>query len=65
VPSGRGPTSLEAQIDFLKQLGADRLALSDLPLAGLQHFARRMAARKAAALARLPGPLAFLLIPPV
>lgn len=59
VPSGRGPTSLEAQIDkvgFLKELGADRLVLSDLPLAGLQHFARRMAARKTATLARLRDP---------
>jgi Domain of unknown function (DUF4158) len=45
VPSGKGPTSLEAQIEkvgFLKQLGADRLGLRDLPLAGLTHFARRM-----------------------
>jgi hypothetical protein len=35
VPSGKGPTSLEEQIEkvgFLKQLGADRLTLSDLPL---------------------------------
>jgi uncharacterized protein DUF4158 len=59
VPSGRGPTSLEAQIDkvgFLKELGADRLVLADLPLAGLQHFARRMMVRKAAALARLKDP---------
>jgi hypothetical protein len=35
VPSGRGPTSLEAQIDkvgFLKELGADRLVLADLRL---------------------------------
>jgi len=59
VPSGRGPTSLEAQIDkvaFLKELGADRLVFSDLPFAGLQHFARRMMTRKAAALARLKDP---------
>ena len=59
VPSGRGPTSLEAQIDkvgFLKELGADRLMLADLPLAGLQHFARRMMARKAAALTRIKDP---------
>jgi hypothetical protein len=39
APSGKGPTSLEAQIEkvsFLKQLGADRLVLRDLPLAGLE-----------------------------
>ena len=59
VPSGKGPTSLEAQIEkvgFLKQLGADRLVLPDLPLAGLKHFARRMMSRKAAALARIKDP---------
>ena len=59
VPSGKGPTSLEEQIEkvgFLKQLGADRLALSDLPLVGLKHFARRMMSRKAAALARIKDP---------
>ena len=59
VPSGKGPTSLEAQIEkvgFLKQLGADRLGLRDLPLAGLTHFARRMMSRKAAALARIKDP---------
>jgi hypothetical protein len=59
VPSGKGPTSLEAQIEkvsFLKQLGADRLVLRDLPLAGLEHFARRMMSRKAAALARIEDP---------
>src|SRR5271155_5453741 len=59
VPSGKGPTSLEAQIEkvgFLKQLGAERLGLRDLPLAGLTHFARRMMSRKAAALARIKDP---------
>jgi Domain of unknown function (DUF4158) len=59
VPSGKGPTNLEEQIEkvgFLKQLGADRLALSDLPLVGLKHFARRMMSRKAAALARIKDP---------
>ena len=59
VPPGKGPTSLEAQIEkvgFLKELGADRLVLSDLPLAGLKHFARRMTSRKAAALARIKDP---------
>ncbi|MGH7088524.1 MAG: DUF4158 domain-containing protein [Stellaceae bacterium] len=59
VPAGKGPTSLETQIakvGFLKELGANRLGLSDLPLAGLQHFARRMMGRKAAALARLKDP---------
>lgn len=59
VPAGKGPTSLETQIEkagFLKELGADRLVLSDLPLSGLQHFARRMMGRKAAALVRLKDP---------
>ena len=59
VPPGKGPTNLEAQIakvGFLKQLAADRLALADLPLAGLTHFARRMMSRKAAALARIKDP---------
>ena len=59
VPSGKGPTSLEEQIEkvgFLKQLGADRLALSDLPLVGLKHFARRIMSRKAAALTRIKDP---------
>jgi hypothetical protein len=59
VPPGKGPTSLEAQIEkigFLKELGAGKLALSDLPLAGLKHFARRMTSRKAAALARIKDP---------
>jgi Domain of unknown function (DUF4158) len=59
VPPGKGPTSLEAQIEkigFLKELGAEKLALSDLPLAGLKHFARRMTSRKAAALARIKDP---------
>ena len=60
VPPGKGPTSLAAQIekiDFLKELGAGKLALSDLPLAGLKHFARRMTSRKAAAaLARIKDP---------
>jgi hypothetical protein len=58
VPSGKGPTSLEAQTDKvgLKELGADRLVFSDLPLAGLKYFARRMMSRKAAALARIKDP---------
>ncbi len=59
VPPGKGPTRLEAQIEkisFLKDLGAGKLALSDLPLAGLKHFARRMTSRKAAALARIKDP---------
>jgi hypothetical protein len=52
VPSSRATQGLEEQIekvDFLKALGADRLILPDLPLAGLEHFARRMTSRKPAA----------------
>jgi hypothetical protein len=37
-------------------MGADRLVLSDLPLAGLKHFARRIMSRKAAVLARIKDP---------
>jgi hypothetical protein len=36
--------------------GADRLILPDLPLAGLEHFSRRMTPRKPAALARIKDP---------
>jgi hypothetical protein len=59
VPASKATRSLEQQaekIAFLKQLGADRLTLPDLPLAGLEHFARRMMTRKPAALRRLKEP---------
>jgi hypothetical protein len=59
VPSSRATKGLEEQIekvDFLKELGADRLILPDLPLAGLEHFSRRMTSRKPAALARIKDP---------
>ena len=59
VPSSKSAKSLEEQIEkvgFLKELGADRLALPGLPLAGLEHFAKRMMARKPAALGRLKDP---------
>ena len=44
------------KVSFLKELGADRLLLPDLPLAGLEYFARRMMSRKPAALARIKDP---------
>ena len=59
VPSSKAAKGLAEQIekvDFLKELGADRLVLPDLPLAGLEHFARRMMSRKPAALARIKDP---------
>ena len=59
VPSSKAAKGLEAQIEkiaFLKQLGADRLVLPDLPLVGLRHFAKRMATRKPAALVRVRDP---------
>ncbi len=59
VASSRATKGLEEQIeklDFLKELGADRLILPDLPLAGLEHFSRRMRSRKPAALARIKDP---------
>ena len=59
MPSSRAAKGLAEQIEkvgFLKELGADRLVLPDLPLAGLEHFARRMMSRKPAALARIKDP---------
>ena len=59
VPSSKATKGLEEQIEkvgFLKELGAARLVLPDLPLAGLQHFSRRMTSRKPAALARIKDP---------
>ena len=59
MPSSKAAKGLAEQIekvDFLKELGADRLILPDLPLAGLEHFARRMTSRKPAALARIKDP---------
>ncbi len=59
VPSSKAVKGLEAQIEkiaFLKQLGADRLVLPDLPLVGLRHFAGRMTTRKPAALVRVQDP---------
>lgn len=46
VPATRSARSLEeqiAKIRFLKELGADQLTLRNLPVTGLEHFARRMA----------------------
>jgi hypothetical protein len=59
VPSSRSALGLAEQmekISFLKELSADRLLLPDLPLAGLEYFARRMVSRKSAALARIKDP---------
>jgi hypothetical protein len=55
-PPGKSARSLNEQIakvQLLKELGAAGLTLPDLPLAGLEHFARPMMNRKPAALARL------------
>ena len=44
VPSNKTAKGLTEQIEkvgFLRELGADRMVLPDLPLAGLEHFARR------------------------
>jgi TnpA family transposase len=54
VPSSRSAPGLAEQMEkvsFLKELGADRLLLPDLPLAGLEYFARRMMSRKPAEVA--------------
>lgn len=59
VPAGKSVKSLEEQIakvGFLKELGADRIIVPDLPIAGLEHFAKRMKTRKPAALGRLKDP---------
>ena len=59
VPSSKAAKALAEQIDkvgFLKELGSHRLVLPDLPLAGLEYFARRMMSRKPAALARIKDP---------
>lgn len=44
------------KVAFHKGLGSDRLILPDLPLAGLEYFARWMMSRKPAALARIKDP---------
>jgi len=59
VPSSKAVRGLAEQVEkveFLKELGADRLVLPDLPLAGFEYFARRMMSRKPAALARIKDP---------
>ena len=59
VPSSKATKGLEEQsekVGFLKELGADRLVLPDLPLAGLEYFSRRITSRKPAALARIKDP---------
>jgi TnpA family transposase len=45
-----------AKVKFLRELGADRLKIEDLPLAGLEHFHRRVTSRKPAALLTIRDP---------
>jgi hypothetical protein len=45
-----------AKVSFLGELGADRLAIEDLPLAGLEHFHRRVVSRKPATLLAIREP---------
>jgi TnpA family transposase len=45
-----------AKVSFLRELGADRLAIEDLPLAGLEHFHRRVVSRKPATLLAIREP---------
>jgi hypothetical protein len=45
-----------ARVKFLRELGADRLKIEDLPLAGLEHFHRRVTSRKPAALLTIREP---------
>ncbi|MGF6600789.1 hypothetical protein P3T23_005528 [Paraburkholderia sp. GAS448] len=59
VPSSKSIKGLGEQIEkigFLKDLGADRIVLPDLRLAGIEHFARRLISRKPSALARIKDP---------
>jgi TnpA family transposase len=60
VPPAAGRTSeLDghlSKIHFLRELGAGRLGLDGLPLAGLEHFHRRIASRKPAALLAVREP---------
>lgn len=54
-----GLTDHAAKVPFLKASGAERLTL-DLPLAGLQHYARPMLYRKPATLPRMRAPRRML-----
>ena len=45
-----------AKMNFLRELGADRLTIEDLPLAGLEHFHRRVTSRKPATLLTIREP---------
>lgn len=60
MPSSKATKGLEEQsekVSSLRELGAARLVLPNLPLAGLQqHLFRRMTLRKPAALARIKDP---------
>lgn len=59
TPSGRATRSLEEQLDkiqFLKGLGTDRLVFPDLPLAGLEHYAKRVLTARPAAVPRFREP---------
>jgi Domain of unknown function (DUF4158) len=58
-PAGKSARNLEdqvAKVRCLDELGARRLVLTELPLAGLEHFARATASRKPASLSRLAEP---------
>jgi hypothetical protein len=58
-PTSKQPSELEdhlAKVNFLRELGADRLKIKDLPLAGREHFHRRVTSRKPAALPTIREP---------
>jgi TnpA family transposase len=58
-PAGKSARNLEdqvAKVRCLDELGARRLVLTELPLAGLEHFAAATASRKPASLSRLAEP---------
>ena len=58
-PTSKQPSELDGHLGkviFLRELGADRLAIEDLPLTGLEHFHRRVVSRKPATLQTIREP---------
>lgn len=59
APRSRSARALDdqlAKVQSLRTMGADRLGLDVLPLAGLEHFARRVTVRRPRALATIKEP---------
>jgi TnpA family transposase len=59
TPATRGARALEEQlkkVEFLRGLGADRVGLADLPVAGLEFYGQRVKTRKVGALGLIKEP---------